>query len=111
MGSSAKEQEFRSIQKKMFSDHEIVASASVLCYSQSCSTIQYPLDCYNMKLKDRCSDQWFFGGKKEILEITHIASEAQFAKKNPLLRKLIDKLIITKEMQGNLQHVSSRRAS
>ena len=26
--------------------------------------------------------------------------------KNPLLRKLIDKLMITKEMQGNLQHVS-----
>ena len=49
--------------------------------------------------------------KREILEITHSASEAQFAKKNPLLRKLIDKLMITKEMQGNLQHVSNRRAS
>ena len=60
-----------------------------------------------MKLKDKCSDQWFFGGKRERdTGNPHCASEAQFAKKNPLLRKLIDKLLITKEMQGNLQHVS-----
>ena len=66
----------------------------------------------NMKLKDKCSDQWFFGGKRERdTGNPPPCQRSSICKKNPLLRKLIDKLMITKEMQGNLQHVSNRSAS
>ena len=59
-----------------------------------------------MKLKDKCSDQWFFGGKRERYWKFPTVPVKLNLQKNPLLRKLIDKLMITKEMQGNLQHVS-----